>query len=325
MPSANANLADRHLVHALHLERLKASETSEIRKLLARMERDLMKRLMNTDLTSWRKTRYQALVEQVQNTLRPYYRAIRDTHTAKLAEVADLEATWTARSLSETISDPVGVYIGVASQPAWNAETLQAIASDVVFEGSPVRLWWGKQATDLRRRFGNVVKQGLLRGEGTDAIIRAVRGTAAMNYTDGIMEVSRNQAETLVRSSIQAVTHTARRAVYAKNADLIKGVMQLSTLDSRTCLTGETLVSIPGGEKRISAFRVGDTVIGGSGKTREVVGTRQVKTRKIAVVKLSNGETIRCTPDHLFLLKNQTWQEAQDLEQGVILAERRKV
>ena len=317
MPSANTNLADRHLVHALHLERLKGSEVSEVKKLLAKMERDLMKTLMNTDLTSWRKTRYQALVEQVQTTLRPHYRVIRDTHTAHLADIADLEATWTARSLSQTISDPVGVYIGVASQPVWNAETLQAIASDVVFEGSPVRLWWGKQATDLRRRFGNVVKSGILRGESTAAISRQVR--------DVVLPVSRAQAETLVRSSIQAVAHTARRAVYDANRDLIKGVMQLSTLDSRTCLTGETLVSIPGGKKPIASFRIGDVVIGGSGKPREVVGTRQVKTRKIAVVKLSNGETIRCTPDHLFLLKNQTWKEARDLEQGVILAERRKV
>src|SRR5678816_1408680 len=214
MPSANANLADRHLVHALHLERLKSGEVSEVKKLLVKMERDVLKTLMNTDLTTWRKSRYQRLLEQVQTVLRPHYRTIRDTHTTRLADVADLEATWTARSLSETISDPVGVYIAVVSPPAWSAETLQSIASDVLFEGSPVATWWGKQATDLRRRFGNVVKQGLLRGEGTAAIVRAVRGSAAMDYTDGILEVSRNQAETLVRSSIQAVTHTARRAVY---------------------------------------------------------------------------------------------------------------
>src|SRR5678815_3375375 len=183
MPSANANLADRHLIHALHLERLKSGEVSEVKKLLAKMERDLMKTLMNTDLTTWRKARYERLVEQVQNALRPHYRAIRDTHKERLAEVAALEATWTARSLSQTITDPVGVYISVASPPVWSAETLQSIASDVLFEGSPVRTWWAKQATDLGRRFGDVVKQGLLRGEGTDAIVRAVRGTAAMNYT----------------------------------------------------------------------------------------------------------------------------------------------
>src|SRR5678816_2824552 len=110
MPSANANLADRHLVHALHLERLKASEVGEVRKLLTRMERDVLRVMNNTDLTAWRKQRYQRLVEQVQNAIRPHYRSIRDTHTTRLAEVADLEATWAARSLSQTITDPVGVY-----------------------------------------------------------------------------------------------------------------------------------------------------------------------------------------------------------------------
>lgn len=321
--NTNTILSDKALARSVTLERLKAGETKELLRLLDKLERELAVELLRRDLTAFRQDRLTALLKQVRETIRTHYRTIRDTHQEKLEDLADLESTWTVRALNGALSQPVGVYVDIASI-SWTAEQLAAIASQALIDDAPSASWWSRQATDLRQRFADAVKLGLLKGETNEQIMRRIRGTKAANYTDGVMAVSRRQAERLVRSSVQTVAATARRETFAANGDIIKATMQISTLDLRTCLTGDTLVAVPDGVKPIAQFRLGDAVVGGSGVPRHVIGKTHTRTRKIAIVTLSNGETIRCTPDHRFLLASQQWVEAQDLAQGVILAEQQK-
>ncbi len=231
--SANENLADRTITHAIHLERFKSSETQEVLRLLSQLERSLITDLQKAGLTTFRKTRYEKLLLQARETIRKFYRTIRDNQQKRMEEVADLESQWTTRSLNAAISQPVGVYLDIASV-AFTTNQLKSIASNIVIDGSPAATWWSKQAADTRRRFADVVKQGLLRGQTNQEIIKAVRGSAAMNYTDGIMEASRRNAEALVRSSISAVTTDTRLRTIEQNKEFVRGYRQLSTLDSRT-------------------------------------------------------------------------------------------
>lgn len=50
----------------------------------------------------------------------------------------------------------------------------------------------------------------------------------------GVLEVSRRNAAALVQTSIQTVANVARLEAFAQNADIVKGVKQISTLDSHT-------------------------------------------------------------------------------------------
>ena len=316
MAAVQADLTDRTISHATTLLRYSAHEEQEVLRQMKRLERDLVRDLTRANLTSFRKDRYERLLKQTRQTIRGHYKTIRDTQQKKMEEVARLESRWSVLSLNQAISKPIGVYVDLASV-AWTAPQLKAIASNAIIDGSPAKEWWATQAGDTQRRFATEVKQGLLRGETTETIIRTVR--------QSVMPVSHHQAEALVRSSISAVSHEARMSTYKQNENLISGYRQLSTLDSRTCVPGNTLIAIPGGEKPISEFHLRDIVLGGSGNPRQVVGTKRTTTKKIAIVKLSNGQTIRCTPDHLFLLAHQEWVEAKELSPGVRLAERQEV
>ena len=78
---------------------------------------------------------------------------------------------------------------------------------------------------------------GFAEGQTIPQIARRIRGTRAAGYADGILQEPRRAVESLVRTSLNHTTTTARESLYSKNSDLVKGWVQIvSTLDSRTTL-----------------------------------------------------------------------------------------
>ena len=232
MPSANDRLSDAFLTHAVYLERIKAGFVKEALRQLTTLERALVKDLESANLTTFRKDRFERLLLTVRETIKTSYRAMRDENHTSLVDLADLESKWVVRTINATVGSEVNIPIDITSI-AWSTKQLEAIVSDAVVEGATVSQWWGKQATDLRLRYADVVKQGLLRGETTPEIIRRIRGGKGVEGI-GLIEEKRRQAETLVRTSVQQVSNDARLATYDANKDVIKGYRQKSTLDGRT-------------------------------------------------------------------------------------------
>ena len=61
-------------------------------------------------------------------------------------------------------------------------------------------------------------------------------GTNALQYKDGVQEVSRRGAEAMVRTSVNHTVNVARTDTYGANSDVIKGIQWVATLDSRTTM-----------------------------------------------------------------------------------------
>jgi SPP1 gp7 family putative phage head morphogenesis protein len=83
-------------------------------------------------------------------------------------------------------------------------------------------------------RVVGVINGGFFAGDTTDQIVRSVNGLKSHRFADGILNTSRANIESMVRTSLnhQAV---AARAVYGKeNGDIIKGEKIVATLDIRT-------------------------------------------------------------------------------------------
>ena len=75
-------------------------------------------------------------------------------------------------------------------------------------------------------------------------------------------------------------------------------------------------------EKTIESLRVGQYVIGGSGKRRKILAKSKKTVKKTLLITLSNGEKIRCTEDHPFLTKTG-WVDAGKLKEGDYLEEKK--
>ena len=110
---------------------------------------------------------------------------------------------------------------------------LKAMVNGSLIEGAPSAAWWSKQSDDLAFKFAAQVRQGVAGNETVQQIVRRIIGSPRLG-TPGIMETSRRGATALVHTSIQQVANDARLATFKANDDVVKGVMQLSTLDSHT-------------------------------------------------------------------------------------------
>lgn len=320
--SANDKIADGIQAHSIDLERFSVDLQNRIAPILDRVEKSLAADVAEIDPTgaariSTRQARLKALLKQTQGTIATGYAAISETVRDDLRDVAKLSDA-AGRSI---VNKALGAEImTVAIAP----EQLRALADNTMVQGAVTGEHWKRQEAGLVQKFQDRVQDGYVRGESSSELIARVRGTKAMNYADGVMIGQKHQAAALVRTSVQAVANDARLEVFRRNSDTLKAVQWLSTLDNRTCLVGDTLVETPSGHQRIDALRVGDLVIGGSGKERQVLATPRSQANTLMKVVLDNGQTIFCTTDHRFLVNVngvQVWRDAINLFNGDKIAD----
>ncbi len=154
----------------------------------------------------------------------------------------------------------------------------------------------------------------------TADMVPTFRGTKTENFKDGLIYWRDNSlVSPNVNQILNGVATNADERVYGTFR--VRRVDFLATLDFRTCLVAGTLLETPSGAKPIDKIKAGELVISGEGIERRVIGAFKKKTSKIAVVKLSNGSVINCTPDHKFLT-GRGWVEVQNIDKNDILIER---
>jgi len=337
--TVNSDLLDSTLARAVTLERLTAGERHEVLRILTQLERDLVRDLERSGLTTFRRDRLTALLSQARETIRLAYRDIRDSQQANMQDLADLESTWTVRALNTAID------VDVASV-AWSPQQLRTLVSTVMIDNAPSAEWWAKQAGALSQRFSEIIRQGMLRGDSLSDLTRAVRGTRENGFTDGIMQVPTYQAEALIHSSISTVAQETRLATFRANSDVVKSVMWLSVLDGRTTieyciprsrklytLDGQpighslpwdggpgrihwraicsgTLITTARGDVPIERVKVGEQVLTHHGRFAAVTACRSqnFKDGIIRIIHTESGRILRASDDHPVLVSGRGWK-----------------
>lgn len=110
---------------------------------------------------------------------------------------------------------------------------LSARVDAMLLDGAPSSLWWKAQAESARRGFAREVRNGFVNGDTTDAIARRIIGARG---EPGVIDTSLRQARQLVHTSVQTVANRMREEVAEGNADVVKGYIWTSTLDTKACL-----------------------------------------------------------------------------------------
>lgn len=93
-----------------------------------------------------------------------------------------------------------------------------------------MRDWSRKESA----RVTSAIQQGFYQGQTNAEIARSIRGTKALNYRDGILDISNRGAQSLIRTTVQHAAMQARQATMKANSDLIKGYKIKVTFDGRT-------------------------------------------------------------------------------------------
>lgn len=239
MTPKDQQIAEALLSRSIALMRFTAGERANVLRILRTMEEELIELLVYSGkpLTAIGREDKARLLKQAQESIERLYGEASDRMATTLAEVGRIEAAAIVAGLEKAFQAMV--------EPSMPTEAkLKRLADNTLIDGAPSADWWKRQAGDTVFRFKGAVQQGLAQGETNAQIIQRVRGTASgltmidgkrvQNYTGGIMQATRANVAALVQTSVQTVANAARHDTFMANDDIIKGLRQLSTLDSHT-------------------------------------------------------------------------------------------
>jgi hypothetical protein len=311
MPDETPNLADEYADFATYhtLDLLKFSTTlyNETLRALKIIEDGIVAALVsNTSGEGLTKRGLSALLKQVQDLIETNYGEIASNSETAIADIIAHESAANTKFVNDKVAAPIFTRLG-------RDDVNKAIDGNFI-KGLSLEQWWSRQAQDLQDKFTDQMRQGYTNGEGVADLIKRVRGTKQFAYKDGIMNVSKNDADTLVRTAVLGAANESKFQLFQSNKDVVKGIQWM-------CLSAGTMIETPTGPRAIESIKAGEIVYGGSRNPRHVKQAMKFRKSKMAKVTLSNGAEIICTDDHRFLTKEGEWVMAKDLIYGIALAE----
>lgn len=217
-----------------HRIALSRYSTALVRKVLAQLNRvdaDLVQRILQADNEGRDPARLESVLTEVRALQADGWAVARSRLTTDLDELAAIEADWNARLLRQA-ARTAGIETAFAFTPT-SAQIVAAVNARP-FQGRFLRDWLVDAEAGAAKRVRETIRQGFIEGLSVSEMARTVRGTRALQYRDGILEISRRGAETLVRTAVTHVAAVASQETYRAMGDLVEAVEWVSTLDART-------------------------------------------------------------------------------------------
>ncbi|MBN7822177.1 minor capsid protein [Bowmanella yangjiangensis] len=242
MATVNNRLADAEIAHAVSMQRFSNGVVRRMIALLNRVDSDLFARLMaaieQMPPGSFTVERLDQLLLSVQSLNSQAYAALRRDLDAELLAYVEYEATYQQNLLTATIPQAVQVVVPINSV---NAQQVYAAAMARPFQGKLLREYTQNIEANRLTRIRDAIRIGFVEGETVDQMVRRIRGTRANGYADGLLEIDRRDAESIVRTAVNHLSNYTRQAFYQANDDLVSEWQFLATLDGRTTITCASL------------------------------------------------------------------------------------
>jgi hypothetical protein len=212
---------------------LTATEVKKFAPFLKDIDADIRKRLSGDELTDFSKRRLQRLLTALDGTLADVFDEYKGVLAEDLQDFGQHEAGFTAGTMGAHI-EGVDFDVPSASQirAAIKTRPLSVRGPD---GGKVLDSLIDDWTTKERNAVTNVIRRGVVEGQTNADIVKAIRGTKAKQYSDGILSTTDRNARAVVHTAVQHVSSTARQETFEANADVVKGVKWVSTLDQHTC------------------------------------------------------------------------------------------
>lgn len=241
-------LMDHAFRSQVYLERLKSGLVTRLEVMLQQTDRAIRDRLAAG--LGDRAALVSALGD-IDSRLEQIYATSRQAINGELRDIADGVAEYETaflNSLPTASTAPAGVAVAQFVRPAIGQLEAAYKAAPLAAQGVGNAAGGAlldsalKDMTDYQKNsIIGLIRQGYSQGQSMDDMIRALRGTKANGFRDGLLAVNRRHAEAIVRTATQHVAETVKAEVYAANDDLIIGYQWVSTLDNRTSLQCRSL------------------------------------------------------------------------------------
>lgn len=232
MPNSLTDLATRQQVY---LERLKSGYARDFVGVSARMRENLRAVLSRLEVDT-----LDALSLRELNTLLVELQAAHlsatSTHmTQFLEKLREISAFSTGLEISQAASIATGTLPPlVFDPPSAGAAYRSALRQPIQATGDLLQAFVENWPQADALRVNKAVRVAWSQGRTTQQVVRDVLGTSANNFSDGLVETSRQHASAVINTSLQHVANLARQEVWANNSSLVLGYHWVATLDRRT-------------------------------------------------------------------------------------------
>ena len=231
MLSVNQYFLDESISHQVDLRRYEAGLIQRMVATLNRSDSRLFAELTNAlqrlDPGSFTMKRLEAMLANVRGINTQAYAALTATLETELKAFVAYELAYQ----SALFAPFVAVQVSFA---AITAEQVYAAAMARPFQGGLLKGFLSEIEASKAKRIRQAVAQGFVESKTTDQIVRELRGTRAKGYADGLLEITRRDAQAVVRTALSHMAGFVQDRVTESNKGIIKAVIWHSTLDTRT-------------------------------------------------------------------------------------------
>lgn len=236
--SVNLHLQDLDIRHQIGLSRYSAATAAKIVALLNRTETDIVDQIQaagwdEVSRQSAKVGRLEKLLEGIRVAQTEAYAAATKTLRTDLVELSEYEVEFQAGAIA-TAAKAVEVPVAIGQLAKPTAEMLKAAVDSRPFQGRLLKEWGKDLDSAAFRRVRDAVRIGYVEGESVQQIVTRIRGTKAARFKDGITEISRRDAEGLVRTAVTHTANASKDAFFRENSDVFRGVRWNAVLDGRT-------------------------------------------------------------------------------------------
>ncbi len=223
---------DLAVKHRIALTRYSSGVVRKVIAFLNRIEVSVVERLVRTSNETVAGIRLEQLLAEIRSIQSQGWAIIDGRLTTDLADLAGTEIAFADKLVA--LIPPAEATVGAAFSGAPTLAQVMAAVNARPFQGRFLKDWLSNVGDSAAAKVRDAIRMGFVEGKTTDQIVRAIRGTAAANYRDGLMEGPRRDVEAAVRTAITHTASVAQDEVFKANADVIQALIWTSTLDSRT-------------------------------------------------------------------------------------------
>lgn len=235
MATVNEALRDAAIGHSVDLQHYSNGVIRRVISTLNKADSDLFAQLTDAlsrlPADSFTVQRLERLLKSVRELNASVYQQVEAVLTGELKDFADYEAGYQLKLFESTIPAQVQAAVGVA---AVNPTQTYTAAMSRPFQGRLLSEWSSSIETGRMVRIRDAIRMGYVEGQTSDQIIRRLRGTQAKGYADGIIDLDRRHAASVVQTALGHMAGFARDRFYEENTGLIKAVEWVSTIDNKT-------------------------------------------------------------------------------------------
>lgn len=231
MLTANEELLDSAISHAVDFTRYNNGVVRRIIAILNRADKDLFEQLTaalnRLPAESFTVERLDMLLQSVRRLNESAYTALQSELQVELKDLVSFESSYQLSLFKNVL--PVQVVVS-----AVNVEQVYSAALSRPFQGRLLSEWAKSLEADKMTRIRDALRMGYVENQTIGQMVTRLRGTRARGYEDGLIEADRRAAAAVVRTATAHTANFTRQRFFDANESLIKGERMCATLDSRT-------------------------------------------------------------------------------------------